>query len=104
ERALQARGSLPGEVRETEAAPERGGFAPGRRRAVLEFTRAMAALLPAGMPLSRALAVSAATAPASGRQTLERVRERVERGDELARSLAEEPLLFSPLYVGVVRA
>jgi general secretion pathway protein F len=64
----------------------------------------MAALLPAGMPLSRALTVAAATAPASVRQNLERVRERVERGDELARALAEEPVLFSPLYVGVVRA
>jgi type II secretory pathway component PulF len=64
----------------------------------------MAALLPAGMPLSRALAVSAATAPTSVRQHLERVRERVERGDELARALAEEPMLFSALYVGVVRA
>jgi type II secretory pathway component PulF len=38
------------------------------------------------------------------RESLERVRERVERGDELARALAEEPRLFSPLYVGVVRA
>jgi general secretion pathway protein F len=104
-RDLEARGLLPVEVRETEEASGRaGGFAPGRRRAVLEFTRAMAALLPAGMPLSRALTVAAATAPTSVRQNLERVRERVERGDELARALAEEPVLFSPLYVGVVRA
>jgi type II secretory pathway component PulF len=104
-RDLEGRGLLPVEVRETEAAPDRGGgFAPARRRAVLEFTRAMAALLPAGMPLARALTVAAATAPASVRQNLDRVRERVERGDELARALAEEPALFSPLFVGVVRA
>jgi general secretion pathway protein F len=104
-RDLEARGLLPVEVRETEQAPERtGGWAPSRRRAVLEFTRALASLLPAGMPLARALAVAATTSPASVRQNLERVRERVERGDELARALAEEPTLFSPLYVGVVRA
>ena len=56
------------------------------------------------MPLARALAVAITTSPGSVRQNLERVRERVERGDELARSLAEEPALFSPLYVGIVRA
>jgi type II secretory pathway component PulF len=38
------------------------------------------------------------------RQNLERVRERVERGDELARALAEEGALFTALYVGVIRA
>jgi general secretion pathway protein F len=104
-RDLESRGLVPVDVRETAVAPTRGGgFAPGRRRAVLEFTRGMAALLPAGMPLSRALAVSAATAPASVRPAFERVREHVERGDELARSLAEEGGLFTPLFVGIVRA
>jgi general secretion pathway protein F len=104
-RDLESRGLVPVDVRETAEAPARGGgFAPGRRRAVLEFTRGMAALLPAGMPLSRALAVSTATAPAGVRPSFERVREHVERGDELARSLAEEGGLFSPLYVGIVRA
>jgi general secretion pathway protein F len=105
-RDLEARGLLPVDVREADrAAPEQaGGWAPARRRAVLEFTRGMAALLPAGMPLARALAVATATSPNSVRQNLERVRERVERGDELARALAEEPALFTPLYIGIVRA
>ena len=104
-RSLESRGLLPVEVREASGAPERGGgLSLGRRRAVVEFTRGMAALLPAGMPLARALAVSTATAPPAIRPQLTRVRERVERGDELARALAEEPGLFDPLYIGVVRA
>jgi general secretion pathway protein F len=104
-RDLESRGLLPVEVREaTRARESGGGFALGRHRAVVEFTRGMAALLPAGMPLARALAVSTTTAPASIRPQLTRVRERVERGDELARSLSEEQGLFSPLYIGVVRA
>jgi type II secretory pathway component PulF len=104
-RDLESRGLLPVDVREAARATERGGRpGAGGRRAVLEFTRAMAALLPAGMPLSRALTVAATSVPPSWRPSVERVRERVERGDELARALAEEPALFSPLYVGVVRA
>jgi len=105
-RDLESRGLVPVDVRETAGVRgrEAGGFALGRRTAVLEFTRAVAALLPAGMPLSRALTVAIATTPPVIRPSLERVRERVERGDELARALGEEPTTFSPLYVGVIRA
>jgi general secretion pathway protein F len=71
---------------------------------VLEFTRGMAALLPAGMPLSKALAASTSTSPASIQAPLHSVRERVQRGDELAAALGEHPDLFSPLYVGIIRA
>jgi general secretion pathway protein F len=81
-----------------------GGMGMGRRRAVLEFTRAMAALLPAGMPLARALAAGTAAASEAVRPALEAVRARVERGEELARALAEHPGLFSSLYLGIVRA
>ena len=102
-RDLEARGLVPVEVR--EAAARRGGRGSGarQRNAVLEFTRGMAALLPAGMPLSRALAVSSVAARGI-EPALDRVQERVERGDELAHALAGEPALFNPLYVGVVRA
>jgi general secretion pathway protein F len=104
-RDLEARGLLPVEVRESRVARDAAtGFGFGRRRAVMEFTGALAALLPAGMPLARALSVASATAPAPVRPHLDRVRERVERGEELARALSGEPALFSPLYVGVVRA
>ncbi len=103
-RDLEARGLVPIEVREKATIVKgEGGFGARPKNAVLEFTRGMAALLPAGMPLSRALAVSSVAAGAI-RSALERVQERVERGDELAHALAGEPGLFNPLYIGVVRA
>jgi general secretion pathway protein F len=103
-RDLASRGLTLVDVREAQVAQQQGGFVPGRRRAVLDFTRAVAALLPAGMPLARALSVAASTSSPSIRPALDRVRERVERGEELARSLSEEPGLFNPLYAGMVRA
>jgi type II secretory pathway component PulF len=80
------------------------GLGLGRKRAVLEFTRAVAALLPAGMPLSRALAAGTTAAPEGLRPSLEAIRSKVERGEELAGVLAEHPKLFTSLYVGIVRA
>jgi general secretion pathway protein F len=106
-RELEQRGLLPLDVAESappHAGAAVGGFGGARRRGVLEFTRAVAALLPAGMPLSRALKAATAVAPASVRAPLEAVRTRVERGDELAAALAEHPRLFSPIYIGIVRA
>jgi general secretion pathway protein F len=111
-RDLEGRGLLPVRVAERGAARTNGaGSSPGLslawgrpRQAVLEFTRGMAALLPAGMPLARALAVSSNAAPSRVRGPLDAVRARVERGDELAQALESEPALFSPLYVGMVRA
>jgi len=104
-RDLETRGLLALDLQEDAAAAEGKGTAGrGRRRAVLEFTRGMAALLPAGMPLSKALAASTTTSPASIRTPLLAVRERVQRGEELAAALAEHTELFSPLYVGIIRA
>ena len=105
-RDLEGRGLLALNVDEaTEKATSGGlGLGFGRRNAVLEFTRAVGALLPAGMPLAKALAAGATTAPASIRPTLDAVRVKVERGDELASALAEYPGLFTSLYVGIVRA
>src|SRR5690606_17588195 len=51
-RELETRGLLVLDVAES-AEREGEGFSFGRRRAVLDFTRSVAALLPAGMPLSR---------------------------------------------------
>jgi type II secretory pathway component PulF len=64
----------------------------------------VAALLPAGMPLSRALKAAATSLPESARPVFDAVRARVDRGDELHAALAEHPQHFSALYVGVVRA
>jgi type II secretory pathway component PulF len=104
-RDLEGRGLLALKVREARESGNGGaGLGLGRRRAVLEFTRAVASLLPAGMPLSRALAAATSQAPESIRPALESVRSKVERGEGLAESLAEHPRLFSSLYVGLVRA
>lgn len=101
---LEGQGLLALHVDEATEQITSGGLGFGRRTAVLEFTRAVAALLPAGMPLAKALAAGATTAPASVRPTLDAVCAKVERGDELAAALAEHPKLFTSLYVGVVRA
>ncbi|MGH7503332.1 MAG: type II secretion system F family protein [Longimicrobiales bacterium] len=102
-RELEQRGLLALDVEEAADSKQAGGGL-GRRRGVLEFTRAVAALLPAGMPVARALAAGATAAPSSIRPALDTVRMRVERGDGLAAALAEHPRLFSPLYIGIVRA
>jgi general secretion pathway protein F len=56
------------------------------------------------MPLARALAAGALAAPESVRPTLDTVRSKVDRGEDLASALAEHPRLFSSLYIGIVRA
>jgi type II secretory pathway component PulF len=71
---------------------------------VLEVTRALAALLPAGLPLPRALGAAALLTTGEVRHTLEGIRQRVERGEALATALRRHPDLFDPLYLGLVRA
>ena len=71
---------------------------------VLELTRALAALLPAGLPLARALGAASHLVDGRTREALEGIRQNVERGESLAGALAQYPTHFSPLYVGVVRA
>lgn len=89
----------------TEGAVERPSlFATRQRRDVLEFTRAMAALLPAGLPLARALDSATDLTSDTTRRSLAECRAAVIRGESLAEALAAFPALFSPLYVGVVRA
>lgn len=82
----------------------RSGFRLRRSEGVLEMTRAMAALLPAGLPLSRSLVAVANTTNGDLATALAAVRSRVERGDTLASALADHPTFFSPIYVGVIRA
>jgi len=105
-RSLEERGLLVLEVAESGAGAGAGkaGFRIGRRREVLEFTRAMAALLPVGMPLAQALQAASGVASGDVRGAVLDVRSRVERGDTLSTALATHSRLFSPLYVGLVRA
>ena len=103
---LEERGLLVLDVAESTRRRRRGGrwFKFGRRREVLEVTRALAALLPVGMPLARALDAASGVATGEVKAAIQDVRERVERGETLSSALAEHPSLFSPLYVGLVRA
>ncbi len=102
-RSLEDRGLLVLEVDAADSAQE-GGFGFGRRREVLEVTRALAALLPAGMPLAQALGAASGVASGEVREALQQVRARVERGETLSSALAAHPRLFSPLYIGLIRA
>ena len=99
---LEARGLVVVDVAECSADPKPGVF--GNQQAVLEVTRAVAALLRAGLPLARALGAAAHVASGDTATATQSVRARVERGESLATALAAHPALFSPLYVGLVRA
>ncbi len=102
-RLLEQRGLLVLKVEETtNVSRARGGF--GRRRGVLEATRALASLLAAGLPLARALDVAEGLSGPGVADALSAVRARVQRGDPIHAGLADHPRLFPPIYVGVVRA
>jgi general secretion pathway protein F len=104
-RSLEERGLYVLDVAESvDGAEARHGFRLGRRREVLEVTRALAALLPVGMPLAQALNAASGVASGDVKAALSHVRERVEHGDTLSTALAQHRRLFSPLYVGLVRA
>lgn len=105
-RTLEERGLFVLDVAEAgaDATTRKSSFRFGRRREVLEFTRAMSALLPVGMPLAQALQAASGVASGDVRDAVLDVRSRVERGETLSVSLAGHPRLFSPLYVGLVRA
>ena len=100
---LRSRGLIVLDVTPGDAAS--GLFAPRIRSGDLaEFTRALAALLPAGLPLPRALSVARDIAPVSLRAALADVQTRVERGSTFADALAAHPRAFPASYTGLVRA
>ncbi len=80
------------------------GAARPSRADLLEFTRAMAGLLAAGLPLARALDATRAMVRPSMAPLVDRTRGRLGQGASLAAVLAEERGSFPPLYVGLVRA
>jgi general secretion pathway protein F len=101
--ALRARGLIVLDVLPSAAGGT--GFG-GRVRTgdLAEFTRALSALLPAGLSLPKALGVTRDIAPASLRSALADVQARVERGSTFADALAAHPSAFPPSYVGLARA
>ena len=104
-RSLEARGLIVLDVGIAPAAVRPASMARGGRRAdVLELTRAMAALLGAGVPLAKALGTATAITHGATTEAVEDIRARIARGDSLTDAIASHPRLFSTLYVGVVRA
>lgn len=90
--------------RDADGASWFSGFRPRRRHALVEATRAMAALLTAGLPLARALDTAAGVVGGDVGASLRSVRADIKRGDDLATALARHGRTFPPVYVGLVRA
>jgi len=68
------------------------------------FTRQLATMLGAGVPLARSLeTISAEEADGTFRRLLEDVRERIHSGESFSEALSAHPTVFSPLYVNLVR-
>ena len=80
-------------------------FDRGKRRDVLFFTQEISTLLNAGVPLDRALGITAELTERSGfRALILDVLRILKGGKSLADSLAAHPSYFSELYVNMVRA
>ncbi len=80
-------------------------FNHGRRKDILFFTKELATLLNAGVPVDRALSITAElTERASFRSLVLDVVRLIKGGKSLADSLGAHPAYFSELYVNMVRA
>ena len=80
-------------------------FERGKRRDVLFFTQEISTLLNAGVPLDRAISITAELTERSGfRSLVLDVLRILKGGKSLADSLAAHPSHFSELYINMVRA
>src|SRR3984957_3725413 len=80
-------------------------FGRGHRKDVLFFTQELSTLLNAGVPLDRALGITAElTEKSAFRPIVLDVMRILKGGKSFADSLATHPLYFSELYVNMVRA
>lgn len=78
---------------------------PGSPASVEAFTRQLANLLTAGVPLSRALdIVTRETSAAEVRQQWNTIRNDIKSGLSFANALSKWPKSFPPVYVAIVRA
>jgi general secretion pathway protein F len=82
-----------------------GVTSAARRRGVAGWVRTVATLIEAGAPLDRALGVAhgQATHPDVVRGA-QAIRTAVQGGSSLTEAMRQQPVLFEPLHVGVVRA
>lgn len=99
---LSRRGLYPLAV---EAARASRGFARrANARSLATVFRSLSSLTDAGVPLQKALRVTARVVSGPTADAVARVEARVREGATLARSLEAEELLFSPVTIGLVRA
>jgi general secretion pathway protein F len=81
------------------------GFSGGRKRDVLFFTQELSTLLSAGVPLDRALSITAELNERPSFRTLvQNILRTLKGGRTLADSLSTHPAHFSELYINMVRA
>ena len=104
--ALEERGLVVVEVAANHDSPAANSeaYRHSNRASLIDVTRALAGLLSAGLPLSRAIAAAASTSQRPMSEHLSTVRDRVAHGDPLATALAAHGETFPPLYLGLVRA
>jgi type II secretory pathway component PulF len=102
--ALTAQGLLVVEWSEVEAAPTVGTTVRRHRKTLIEVTRAIAGLLAAGLPLSRALTTAQSMTASPYREGLDEIHRALARGETLAAAMSAHPNLFPPFYLGLVRA
>ena len=101
---LSAEGLVVLECHESDRVPGTGQRFARRNKALIDFTRAIAGLLAAGLPLSRALTTAKAMTTSPYRECLDEVCHAVTRGESLAAAMSAHPGLFPPFYLGLVRA
>src|SRR5271154_6802677 len=94
-----------GKEAKTSADIKLPSFSGGRKRDVLFFTQELSTLLSAGVPVDRALSITAElTDRASFRTLVQNILRVLKGGRSLADSLATHPAHFSELYINMVRA
>ncbi len=79
-----------------EAVPSMFGV---KRRDVIDFSRNLASLLEAGIPIMRALAIQARIGKRALRSVLREVIADLEKGSSLSEACAKHPLVFPSFYV-----
>ncbi|HEV2440277.1 MAG TPA: type II secretion system F family protein [bacterium] len=106
---LRERGYLPTMLREQVSAPSVAAqvrrMVNVPRRDLVLFTRQLATMISAGLPLLSGLEVTARqTDTARFREVLEGVRAGIEAGGSLSGEMAKYPVVFSDLYVNLIQA
>jgi len=110
---LRSAGKYPVTIKRSKGRAKEGGRKGGsirlfervRTEEVLVFTRQLATLVGAGIPLVQALSslIEQTSNPALKRVIAE-IRENVNEGSTLTKALSNHPKLFSSIYVNMVRA